>query len=234
MEKDVRKNKKNEEGPVEYLNGVPRENGFIMKKLIWLIPVRLILTVVGLYFIPGAGRALELNRELVLHGEVWRLVTGHFVHCSLNHLFWDAAAFTVLAIVGVHKDFKRFVFVTVLAVPVISLAVLILCPEIEIYRGLSGLDTALYAYLVLYNLYEAMTDRNRMSTVLYLLLLAGLLGKNIWEVCTGNVLFCNPDGYVPVPIAHLAGMLTGFMVFCSLLLQKFRKPAEEISGILAG
>jgi len=205
---------------VGYRNGVPRETGIIMKKLIWLIPARLLLTVVCLYFIPGTGKLLELNRELVMHGEVWRLVTGHFVHCSLNHLFWDAAAFVVLLGVGQYKDFKGFTMTGIIAVPVISLAVLLLCPEIEIYRGLSGLDTALYAYLVLYCLYDAIKDQNRKSTVLFLLLLTGLLVKNIWEVCTGNVLFCNTDGFVPVPIAHLVGMLVGFSVFIVNLFRK--------------
>jgi hypothetical protein len=40
---------------------------------------------------------LEFNRPAILHGEIWRTLTGHFTHWTASHLFWDIIVFLVLA-----------------------------------------------------------------------------------------------------------------------------------------
>ena len=49
------------------------------------------------FVVAGAGEWLQLDRGGLEDGQVWRLFTGHFAHWSADHLWWDLAAFVVLA-----------------------------------------------------------------------------------------------------------------------------------------
>ena len=46
--------------------------------------------------VPGVAEALQYDRQAVAQGAWWRIVSGHFVHWSGEHLFWDVLALGLL------------------------------------------------------------------------------------------------------------------------------------------
>ena len=85
---------------------------------------------------------LQYDRAAILQGEVWRLITGHFVHWTPSHLAWDLLAFIVLGAICLRR---RWLFASVVMTTalIVSTFLLVLCPEVTMYRGLSSIDSAL-------------------------------------------------------------------------------------------
>lgn len=143
----------------------------------------------------GPAAWLELDREAVARGEVWRLLTGHWAHWTADHFLWDSLAFLILAVLCETRISRARLVATVLGSALaVSAGVWIALPEIDRYRGLSGIDSALFVLLAA-----------SLRTPLGRLALVAFLGKSAWEVWTGSTLFTAADGFVPVPLAHLIG-----------------------------
>jgi len=145
------------------------------------------------------GAALELNRAAILHGELWRLVTGHFVHWSPAHLAWDLLAFIILGAICMRRR-PLFVAVVIGTALIVSLFLLIFCPEVGAYRGLSAIDSALWMWAVF------IIGEHRVGLALTLLSL--FLAKLMIEFSTGTPLFV--EGVTVLPVVHLLGALLGF------------------------
>jgi len=153
----------------------------------------------------------EYDRTAVASGQLWRIVTCQLTHCSWDHLFWDAAALTVIGWV-LERDHRRAMLVCVgLAAVLIPLAVHLCLPEIATYRGLSGIDSALFILLAVALLRESRADGDRLWTVACTLLLAAFAAKTAYELVTGSTLFVNAEqsAMLPVPLAHVVGALLG-------------------------
>jgi rhomboid family GlyGly-CTERM serine protease len=161
---------------------------------------------VAAFLIPGAARWLEYDRAAIAGGEVWRLLTAHFAHWSAEHLAWDVIAFLVLGVMCEREGRARFLACVGGAALAVSLAVWWAMPELDRYRGLSGLDSALLVLLAVSLMRHGDTRR----------LLAGawglvaFLAKLVWEGATGGALFVHDPGLAAVPLAHLVGALVGF------------------------
>ena len=87
-----------------------------------------------------------------------------------------------------------------------------LVPSLSSYRGLSGLDTGIFAFAAIMLIEEALRDKNWQSVGLYSALFVGMLGKIAWEYCFGGTLFVESSGFSPVPIAHIVGAVVGILV----------------------
>jgi len=93
----------------------------------------------------GALRAeFALERSAVLHGELWRLWTGHLVHDHLAHALWNLAAFAGLGVWLERRAPARFALALLLAAPLSAAAVVALRPDLASYQGASALASALY------------------------------------------------------------------------------------------
>jgi rhomboid family GlyGly-CTERM serine protease len=159
-------------------------------------------------FLPGAARWLELDRSAVARGEVWRLVTGHWTHWTLDHLLWDVLTFLLLAILCETWISRRALLATVAgSALLISAGVWVALPGLSCYRGLSGIDSALFVLLAVALLRRESGARAGLAGVAVLLFLA----KAAWEVSTGSTLFADSAGFVPVPLAHLLGGAWGLV-----------------------
>jgi rhomboid family GlyGly-CTERM serine protease len=165
---------------------------------------RLPLTSLLLFFpaLPAfpLGGWLELDRAAVARGEVWRLLTGHWTHWTLDHLLWDSLAFLALAVFCEVRISRRRLLATVAGSALaVSAGVWFVLPEIARYRGLSGIDSALFMLL-------AVTILRETRSPLAAVAVAAFLAKAAWEVSTGSTLFTEAAGsFVPVPLAHLIG-----------------------------
>jgi rhomboid family GlyGly-CTERM serine protease len=168
-------------------------------------PLALLVTLAALLaaLVPGAAEALELERARVAGGELWRLLSGHLVHYSREHLVLDALAFLALGLACERRAPRRTALALAAAALAIPLAVLTLQPELARYRGLSGLDSALFGLLLGL---EARAGARR--AWLAGALLAAKLG---WELASGQALFVDSvaQDFVPVPLAHALGALLG-------------------------
>ncbi len=160
---------------------------------------------VVVYSFPALAEALQYDRTAVLGGELWRIATCHWTHWSLDHLLWDLAVFVGLGAACEQMNRSRYLACLAVATILIPLAVVIFLPDIETYRGLSGLDSALFSLLVIPNL-----DKRWSLGVAFL---AAFLLKTAYEAATGATVFVSsPTDIASVPLAHAVGALMGMLL----------------------
>jgi hypothetical protein len=82
-------------------------------------------------------------------------------------------------------------------------------PALRTYRGLSGIDSALFFLASVPLICKQWRDRHRTRMLVVLLPLL-FLAKLLYEQIAGNAIFVNSAGtFVPVPLAHLIGAMLG-------------------------
>ncbi|MCP3906205.1 MAG: rhombosortase [Planctomycetes bacterium] len=166
---------------------------------------------VALFALPPATRWLQFDVASVEAGQWWRIVTGHWTHWSADHLLWDVLAFVILA--GAAERFSRGWMLAIVGISaiVISAAVWLLAPSISTYRGLSGIDSALFVAVTTLWLTERLRDRDPIGAVVMAGAIVGFVGKTLYETTTGATLFVDTStaDMIPVALAHLGGALVG-------------------------
>lgn len=169
----------------------------------------LLAALAGLvYLAPVAQRALEYDRAAILRGEVWRLMTGHWTHLSLGHLGWDTCVFVLLGVALARQSRKAWWSCLALAPLTISLALFLGAPHWQTYRGLSGVDSALFVALAA-TAWGRETGKGRALPAAALVLFAA---KIAFETATGSTLFTEEVvGSSVVPMAHVVGAATGLL-----------------------
>jgi len=154
---------------------------------------------------PDIRDALIYDREAIFHGEVWRLLTGHLIHLSAGHLFYDMV---FLSIVGWIIEAGRYAYyrqLCIFSALIIGLALLLFEPDMYFYGGMSGIACAIILYLGMMGLHESGPAR-----VIYLGAVVVTLLKIGFEWFTGKPIFAS-EGLVPfrlVPLAHVMGAFT--------------------------
>ena len=175
----------------------------------------LILAVAAgvVFVIPGAAEWLEYDRAALASGQMWRLVTCHWTHWSLDHLLWDVVAFVVLGVLCERSSPAAWLRCLMLAVVAIPAAVWLMLPQIEHYRGLSGVDSAFFLLLAAGMMSRQAAERRWIPLVAIVVLSAGFIAKIAYEALTGNAVFSDnlAAGFVAVPLAHLAGASAGIL-----------------------
>lgn len=160
----------------------------------------------------GLAEALQWQRGA---GSALTWLTGHLTHWSWNHLVWDLLAFALLSGLSLRLAASRYAPCLLLASALIPLEILWCHPGLECYRGLSGLDCALFG-LVIAALWRRPSGHGRWSSAQSLALLGGVafMAKTCYELATGGTLFVEPGAaaFVPVISAHLTGFVSGCAV----------------------
>ena len=163
--------------------------------------------IVALFAIAGpAPTAWVFDRDAVLAGEWWRLITGHWVHSDLNHLVWNLAAFGLLA--GAVESLGRRCLLggLVAGMAGVNLVLWFGLSGLSHYCGLSGvLNTLLLLALLAH---YRLDPRSRTIVVL-----VGLtsLGKILFELLSRQAIFSS-TAWASVPEAHLAGWSAGLVL----------------------
>ncbi len=106
-----------------------------------LLAVGLVAVAVALLGDRAAG-ALRYERQAVLEGQVWRLLTCHLVHLGWSHLLLNLTAGALVAAVLRSFAFARVLLPAALGV---GLGLLLLSPGVGWYVGLSGVLHGLLA-----------------------------------------------------------------------------------------
>ena len=168
---------------------------------------------VVVYLIPALSEALQYDRQAVLRGELWRIVTCHWTHWSLDHLLWDLAVFVGLGAACEQMNASRYLVCLSATAILIPLAVVILLPDMETYRGLSGLDSALFVLLAAPILAEKLKERSWGWVTLGVGFFVGFLLKTAYELATGAAVFVSsPTDIASVPLAHAVGAAVGILM----------------------
>jgi rhomboid family GlyGly-CTERM serine protease len=153
-----------------------------------------------------AAAGLAWERSAILHGELWRLWSGHLVHYSLSHAAADAL---VLAAMGLLAEpligTRRFAWIAGGGALALSLGLLVLAPSLQEFRGASGL-AVLAAVLG-----GVLTWRRHPASRPILCCAAlALASKTLWEACAHTAAFTDlPPGVAVAWQAHVLGALLG-------------------------
>jgi rhomboid family GlyGly-CTERM serine protease len=141
--------------------------------------------------------------------QLWRWITCHLTHWSGDHLFWDQLVFVALAAVCERLDRRRFAWALAISAPAISLAVATCQPQLQSYRGLSGIDSALFGLLC----GQLLTTRQRTLRMIIAATALLFVTKLVIEILTDGAVFVDSGraGFAPVPLAHAVGAVSGFV-----------------------
>jgi rhomboid family GlyGly-CTERM serine protease len=159
---------------------------------------------------PEAASVLIYQRDAIVAGEWWRIITGNWVHLSANHFAYDVMVFALAGSLIELRGHRGFGWFCVLSPALIGLTVFLAEPGLELFGGLSGMATGAIVLLCL----NGLGERNTWSLICSCVLVAVVL-KTIFEFATGQMAFVHSGSTLlkPIPISHLAGALAAALVF---------------------
>lgn len=199
------------------------------------IPViTLVLAAAALAAAPlGVEAWIELRPGAVMHGEAWRMLTGHLAHYGTSHLAWDVVVFVAAGAIAERCGRWSYLALLLASATAVSAAVMVLQPGLAAYRGLSGVDSALFVYVCANLLAEAWRAGERGWIVAALAALLAFGGKAAFEHATGTTIFAQSDGrFTPVPLAHAVGGLVG-LAWATLGARPRRQPGAGAAAAAA-
>lgn len=144
---------------------------------------------------------LRYEREAILQGEYWRLLTGHLVHGSWLHLWLNCAGVgLIVALFPDHYSPRQWLLIALFSLVAIDIGFVLWEPQLSWYVGLSGvLHGALAAGAIAWWRYET----KRLALALSVI----FAGKLLWEQWQGALPLSG--GLAVVVDAHLYGALGG-------------------------
>jgi rhomboid family GlyGly-CTERM serine protease len=175
-----------------------------------------VLLAAGLMFCEPVARWLQYDHAAIANGQIWRLGTCHLTHWTATHALWSILTFAGLCVVCEERSRRRSGGVVAGSALLISVSIFILRPDVPTYRGLSGIDSALFCLLAMMILRrsegETTRFRRAVQRSIAIIALAGFAGKLSYEMIVGQALFAQSAGeLVPLPLAHLIGSAIGFI-----------------------
>ncbi|MFK7730026.1 MAG: rhombosortase [Pseudomonadales bacterium] len=171
-----------------------------------LLASALILAVsVGLQLLPHDWQLLlRFERAGFASFELWRLLSGHLIHLSWNHLLLNAAGLILLAILFESAwQAKDVVFGGAFSALSISLGIYLWFPDVGWYVGLSGVLHAWFAIACI-RLWPA---QRGFASILLFALLTKLVFENIVTPATDTGWL----GGEVIEQAHLLGASSGLL-----------------------
>lgn len=180
------------------------------------LPLIVLVVMVAELFLPVG--ALEYRRA-VLDSEPWRLFTGHFVHLSFLHAALNGVALLLIGRLFADRLRPGELYGLLGAAPVlISLLFWLLLPELQWYRGLSGVLHAIYfAGCVVW----IATTTGRARWLPIAALLAGSVKVLVEQPWDSSFPVHELLRVAVVPQAHLGGAIVG--TAAGLLLRQRRR-----------
>ena len=160
---------------------------------------------------PGLEAWLEYDRETLVAGQVWRVLTGHLSHYSWSHLLWNLLGFALLGVLCERTQRRGFQWTLALSIVLIPLGLWWGMPELSAYRGLSGLTSALFGLAAAHLVYQQVRSGQPVRAWLSIVCCGGFvvtlahtwLGGEAW-LTTGYT-----DAVAPVPLSHAIGLAVG-------------------------
>lgn len=170
-----------------------------------IIPIAMSVIAIGIgMFHSETAEALQYKSDFVQGGEVWRLVTAHFVHLDWVHLLLNLGGlWLVWLIVGSSFSNDQWLLLIVLMGCAITFGLGLWAPEVSWYVGLSGL---LYGMLA-----AGLVRQARRMRSLSVLLLVTILIKTAIDGLYVPLSVTTLTNHQIVVEAHVLGIAAGMM-----------------------
>lgn len=151
---------------------------------------------------PQLAPSFVFDRHAIAGGELWRLWTGHWVHFSSSHLWWNLAALIPIGTWLETERPGRLLRFSIIAAPLLSLGLFFIEPNLLTYGGLSGLGTGVVTLLGL-----TLCQNHGKTTPTGAIILTLVTLKLGHDIASGTAMLSNfgkPE-IRPASIAHLLG-----------------------------
>jgi rhomboid family GlyGly-CTERM serine protease len=165
-----------------------------------VITLTLCVFSTALMLLPVAiQEALYFDRAVLASGQAWSLISGHWIHADIQHLFWNIVGLMVLG--SIIEKRSPYLLCCSVAAGIIFVDTLLLSPfsELQRYCGLSGLLNTLLGVVIYCYWQETRSIAVALAAVL-------CIGKVIVEVYSGQALLTDIS-WPPYPLSHLAGLI---------------------------
>ncbi len=148
---------------------------------------------------------LQYDRNLIEQGEVWRLLSGNFIHYNYHHL-WLNLAGLLLGMLLLAKLFSiwKWLLIMLFCALTTGLGLYFFDPDMRYYVGFSG---CLHGILVVGTVKEY--QRNK---TIALLLLLFIISKVLWEQFIGALSPSLAQNTIIAVNAHLYGAFGGLVL----------------------
>ena len=180
----------------------------------WVLPIAALSCAILIAILGDTGRIwLSYDRPEIAAGELWRLLSGHFVHLGISHLIWDAAGFLLIwYLVGQSFDRMQWLIVSLVTIVGIDLGFWFLEPNLTWYVGLSGLSHGVLAAGIVGSLKSGRVDM--------WILGAALVAKLAYEAVVGPLPgSAESSGGTVIVAAHVYGAVAGAMAAGVILIR---------------
>ena len=183
----------------------------------FLLPIGIAMLSAGCTF--GGftlARLLRYDRDAILAGQLWRLLTGHLVHLGGSHLAMNLVGLALIwMLFGRLMSTAAWLATLLASALTVSLGLLVFNPELMWYVGLSGVLHGMFlagAILSIVSGYRA-----------EILLLGFIVAKLAWEQWVGPLPgSAEVAGGDVVVDAHLYGAIAGVIVALVIVLWRRR------------
>lgn len=88
--------------------------------------------------LPELSSLLIFDHNALVRGEIWRILTCHFVHFSTPHLTYNLLVFIVSGYIIEKNNYRQFGWLLFWLASAISISLFVLKPNMVYYGGLSG------------------------------------------------------------------------------------------------
>jgi len=180
----------------------------------WALPMATLGCAIIIAIFGDAGRVwLSYDRPEIAAGELWRLLSGHFVHLGISHLIWDAAGFLLIwYLVGQSFSRMQWAIVSLVTIVGIDLGFWFLEPNLSWYVGLSGLSHGVLAAGIVGSLKSGRVDM--------WILGAALIAKLVYEALVGPLPgSAESSGGTVIVVAHIYGAVSGAIAAGVILIR---------------
>jgi rhomboid family GlyGly-CTERM serine protease len=176
----------------------------------WLLPAVIAIFCLATALAGEEGREwLRWDRDALVGGQLWRVVTGHFVHLSWPHFLLNLGAFfLVWMIVGDRLATRIWILLITVCVAGMGLGFWFMEHELQWYVGMSGLLHGLLMAGLIVGIRSSPTES--------LLIGSFVVAKLVFEQLSGPLPGSESvSGGAVIVDAHLYGALSGtiFAVF---------------------
>ncbi|MDJ0794417.1 MAG: rhombosortase [Woeseiaceae bacterium] len=153
----------------------------------------------------GVRDALAYDRAALAAGQMWRLLTGHFVHLGWTHSVLNLAGLALVVwLVGTVFTWLRWLYIGFVSIAAIDAGLWLFNTDLDWYVGLSGMLHGLLAA----GLLPRLLQRDRESMVLAVFVLAKLVWEQVGGPLPGSE---STSGGTVIVDAHLYGVIGGLL-----------------------
>ena len=185
----------------------------------YLLPPLSLACIASVLMLLQLGPMLDFDRNAINQGELWRILTGQFMHSNVYHLLLNVLGIVFIWLL--HAEYTRprqYAFNVLFLALWTGALIYFLAPNIVVYTGLSGL---LHGVII----WGAAQDCRRNMVTGYLLFIGVWLKIGFEQSQGASVEVARLIESRVAIEAHLYGAVGGVILFIADLLYHQKRPA---------